>query len=197
MPITSTTSITARCGKKTSAVSSRATRSSGRFGAIGSAGRCGWRRQAMILSFAHGLPSSWRAAAHDRHRGKVDNTFTVARRADMSWEIIGHAEERVRQTASRRRSSRRRQPALSPVERTLRKFFGAPTAGGTADQGGLIEAHRIRDLDYEWFGVSGGRLFAEGLARSRDPFFFHAIALRDGALLELCVVRTLQLRRCL
>ena len=56
--------------------------------------------------------------------GKVDNSFTIARRADMSWEIIGQTEERVRQSASRRRSSRRKQPALSPVERTLRKFFG-------------------------------------------------------------------------
>ena len=62
--------------------------------------------------------------------GKVDNAFTVARRADMSWEIIGHAEERVRQAATRRRSSsgRRRQsaPAMSPLDRTLRKFFGPP-----------------------------------------------------------------------
>ena len=56
--------------------------------------------------------------------GKVDNSFIVARRADMTWEIIAHAEERVRQTATRRRGSRKRQPAMSPVERTLRKFFG-------------------------------------------------------------------------
>ena len=58
--------------------------------------------------------------------GKVDNTLTVARRPDMSWEIIGHEEERVRQASARSRSSKRRhsEPELSPLDRTLRKFFG-------------------------------------------------------------------------
>jgi hypothetical protein len=59
--------------------------------------------------------------------GKVDNRFTVARRADATWEIIGHEEERVRQAATgRSRASKRRQsePALTPLDRTLRKFFG-------------------------------------------------------------------------
>jgi peptidoglycan hydrolase-like protein with peptidoglycan-binding domain len=60
--------------------------------------------------------------------GKVDSTFTVARRADSGWEIIAHEEERVRQAARQSGASKRRQagPALTPLERTLRKFFGTP-----------------------------------------------------------------------
>jgi hypothetical protein len=59
--------------------------------------------------------------------GKVDSTFTVARRADSGWEIIAHEEERVRQAARRTAAAKRRQsgPALTPLERTVWKFFGA------------------------------------------------------------------------
>ena len=65
--------------------------------------------------------------------GKVDNAFILARRADLSWEIIGHEEERVRQATARGRNAKRRssEPALSPVERTLRKFFGSGSKKST------------------------------------------------------------------
>jgi peptidoglycan hydrolase-like protein with peptidoglycan-binding domain len=58
--------------------------------------------------------------------GKVDSTFTVARRADSGWEIIAHDEARVRQAARQSGSRKRRErgPALTPLERTLHKFFG-------------------------------------------------------------------------
>ena len=58
--------------------------------------------------------------------GKVDTTFTVARRGDSDWEIIAHDEERVRQAARPRGSAKQREsaPALTPLQRTLRKFFG-------------------------------------------------------------------------
>lgn len=58
--------------------------------------------------------------------GKVDSAFTLARRGDSQWEIIAHEEERVRQAARRSGSSTRRQPTMTPLQRTLRKFFGAP-----------------------------------------------------------------------
>ena len=60
--------------------------------------------------------------------GKVNNTFTLARRADLSWEIIGQEEERVRPASSGTTASRRRNsgPRLTPLDRTLRKFFGTP-----------------------------------------------------------------------
>ncbi len=57
--------------------------------------------------------------------GKTDNTFTLARRADDRLEIIGHQEARVR-PAARPRSSKQRgnTERLTPLDRTLRKFFG-------------------------------------------------------------------------
>jgi len=61
--------------------------------------------------------------------GKVDSTFTVARRADLGWDIIGHEEERVLRAARGRSSTERRGQSgstLTPLDRTLRKFFGAP-----------------------------------------------------------------------
>jgi hypothetical protein len=57
--------------------------------------------------------------------GKTDNTFTFARRDDNSLEIIGHQEERVRSTARRRSSRQRGEERLTPLDRTLRKFFGS------------------------------------------------------------------------
>ena len=58
--------------------------------------------------------------------GKVDSAFTLARRGDSQWEIIAHEEERVRQAARRSGSSKRRQSSagLTPLQRTLRKYFG-------------------------------------------------------------------------
>ena len=58
--------------------------------------------------------------------GKVDNALTVARRPDLTWEIVAHEEERVRETARRTNGKKRRNsgPALTPLDRTLKKFFG-------------------------------------------------------------------------
>ena len=63
-----------------------------------------------------------------RVSGSADTTFTLARRAH-GWEIVGQQEERVRrfssnsrnQSAAKRTSAR---SALTPLDRTLRKFFG-------------------------------------------------------------------------
>ncbi len=64
-------------------------------------------------------------AGSRRASGKVDNAFTVARRPDLTWEIIGHEEERVRQAARSKSSKRRKNSSsISPLDRTLRKFFG-------------------------------------------------------------------------
>jgi hypothetical protein len=59
--------------------------------------------------------------------GEAQNTFVLARRPDMNWEIVRHYEERVREPAARRRSSRsakqKSNTPLRKVRRTLRKFF--------------------------------------------------------------------------
>lgn len=57
--------------------------------------------------------------------GQTQNTFVLARRSDSKWEIVGQREERVRHTASRRRS-RQQDPVgatMRRVQRTMRKFF--------------------------------------------------------------------------
>jgi peptidoglycan hydrolase-like protein with peptidoglycan-binding domain len=61
-----------------------------------------------------------------RASGQTDSTFTLARRAD-GWEIVGHQEERVRRQSSSRSSAKRKtkKPTMSPLDRTLRKFFGS------------------------------------------------------------------------
>jgi hypothetical protein len=60
--------------------------------------------------------------------GEAKNTFVLARRPDMSWEIVRHYEERVRQQPARRRSARHSKkqkgsPALRNFQRTMRKIF--------------------------------------------------------------------------
>jgi peptidoglycan hydrolase-like protein with peptidoglycan-binding domain len=60
--------------------------------------------------------------------GQAKNTFVLARGPDMSWEIVRHYEERVREAATtRRRSTRSKQtsePPLRKIKRTFRKIFG-------------------------------------------------------------------------
>jgi hypothetical protein len=59
--------------------------------------------------------------------GRTDNTFILARRADNRLEIIGHQEARVRPAArSRSTKQRGKKERLTPLDRTLRKFFGKP-----------------------------------------------------------------------
>lgn len=65
-----------------------------------------------------------------RASGQADSTFTLARRGDGGWEIVGHQDERVPQSSNRGRSSAKRKSrssksVLSPLDRTLRKFFGS------------------------------------------------------------------------
>ena len=67
------------------------------------------------------------AAGTRKASGYTNNTFTLAPRADSSWEIVGHQEQRVRKSGgsrSTRKSSGGR--TLSPLDRTLKKFFNPP-----------------------------------------------------------------------
>ena len=63
--------------------------------------------------------------------GHADTTFALARRAGGGWEIVGHQEERVRRKASRssrssaKRKSKSTKAKVTPLDRTLRKFFGS------------------------------------------------------------------------
>lgn len=71
--------------------------------------------------------------AHDRKAdGKVNHTIVLARLADSSFEIVGIQEQRVRgaaakkQPVGRRSSSKKKRspgPRLTPLDRSLRKFF--------------------------------------------------------------------------
>lgn len=68
---------------------------------------------------------------HEQNRaasGQTKNTYTLARRPDMSWEILAQKEERVRPatTATRRRAGRAADPVgatMHKVGRTIRKIF--------------------------------------------------------------------------
>ena len=63
--------------------------------------------------------------------GKVNHTIVLARQADMSFEIVGIQEQRVRGTAAKkpttgRRSSKKKRssgPRLTPLDRSIRKLF--------------------------------------------------------------------------
>lgn len=67
------------------------------------------------------------AAGTRKADGQADNTFTLARRPDLSWEIVGHQEKRVRRSGSRRSSRKNSSSrALTPLDRTLKKFFNPP-----------------------------------------------------------------------
>ena len=69
------------------------------------------------------------AAGTRKATGQADNILTLARRPDLSWEIVGHQEQRVRRTGGRRSSSSRKNSnarALTPLDRTLKKFFNPP-----------------------------------------------------------------------
>lgn len=67
------------------------------------------------------------AAGSRKATGQTDNTFTLARRPDLSWEIVAHQEQRVRKSGGRRSSSASRKkgnsPRVTPLDRTLKKFF--------------------------------------------------------------------------
>ena len=72
--------------------------------------------------------------AHNRKAdGKVNHTIVLARQPDTTFEIVGIQEQRVRggeaaskQKAGRRASTKRKRnsgPRLTPLDRSLRKFF--------------------------------------------------------------------------
>ena len=70
------------------------------------------------ISFTLASPEQNRRAS-----AETANTFVLSRRADLSWEIVGHREERVRRSA-RRRS--RRDPVsatMRRMQRSVRKLF--------------------------------------------------------------------------
>ena len=69
------------------------------------------------------------AAGTRKASGYANNTFTLARRPDLSWEIVGQQEQRVRKSGGgggrkAKKSSRGR--TLSPLDQTLKKFFNPP-----------------------------------------------------------------------
>lgn len=67
------------------------------------------------------------AAGTRKASGQADNILTLARRPDLSWEIVGHQEQRVRKSGGARRGSRKSSGrALTPLDRTLKKFFNPP-----------------------------------------------------------------------
>ena len=63
--------------------------------------------------------------------GKVNHTIVLARQADLSFEIVGIQEERVRGQAAKKKGSGRRSSKkkrnsgrrLTPLDRSIRKFF--------------------------------------------------------------------------
>lgn len=64
------------------------------------------------------------AAGTRKASGQTNNTFTLARRQDLSWEIVAHEEQRVRTSGGRRSGkSSRSSSRLSPLDRTIKKFF--------------------------------------------------------------------------
>ena len=67
------------------------------------------------------------AAGTRKATGYANNTFTLARRPDLSWEIVGHQEQRVRKSGGRR-SARKSSGGrvLTPLDRTLKKLFNPP-----------------------------------------------------------------------
>ena len=65
------------------------------------------------------------AAGTRKATGQAINTFTLAPTADASWEIVGHKEQRVRKSSGRRSSTKASTRRLTPLDRTLRKFFGS------------------------------------------------------------------------
>lgn len=60
-----------------------------------------------------------------RASGHTDSSFTLARRGDAGWEIVGHQEERVRRQSRSSAKRKSQKSALTPLDRTLRKFFGS------------------------------------------------------------------------
>ena len=65
------------------------------------------------------------AAGTRKATGQAINTFTLARTSDTGWEIVGHKEQRVRKNSGRRSSTKASGRRLTPLDRTLRKFFGS------------------------------------------------------------------------
>lgn len=81
--------------------------------------------------------------ARDRKAdGKANHTIVLARQADSSFEIVGVQEERARgrstarnenggrrsSSAKKRSSARAKGPRMTPLDRTLQKFFNPPKA---------------------------------------------------------------------
>ncbi|MBA2271384.1 MAG: peptidoglycan-binding protein [Chthoniobacterales bacterium] len=68
------------------------------------------------------------AAGTRKANGYANNTFTLARRPDLSWEIIGQQEQRVRKAGGGGRKGRKSSGGrvLSPLDQTLKKFFNPP-----------------------------------------------------------------------
>ena len=69
------------------------------------------------ISFKVANPEQNRQAS-----GVTENTFVLARRPDLRWEIVGQREERVRPARSGSRS-RNKSPLMRRVQRSMRKFF--------------------------------------------------------------------------
>lgn len=55
--------------------------------------------------------------------GQTDSTFVLTRRADRGLEIVGHGEERVRRSTTRRRKRDPVSTAVRRVQRSVRKIF--------------------------------------------------------------------------
>ena len=123
------------------------------------------------ITFKLANPAQTREAS-----GKTDNSFILARRPDLSWEILGHREERVRESKPRSgRSVRRRGKSR-------------PAAGPGCRHHAPRREERPKVLPL------GLILLEESLPRGGEPFFLDPIALRDRALLELRVIWPPQLR---